>query len=130
MLRQLRGARFARCVVIPTLLVIVSGCHKWVDIELGPSLPDEVRVAATSSPTSWPCPYNPTRHDRFKIQSPRLVGDSLYHALSADPIPISSVCSVEEQVGAPLATVGLVFGLFLVGGVIGLAMTPSTIGGE
>ena len=114
MLTQLRRARFARYVVVPALLVLVSGCHKWTRIELGPQMPDRVRVSTTPTPTGAACPEN---HRTFEVDSPRVVADSLHHLMShSRPIPMSNICNLEKRVVDPVAA-----GFSVVGALAGLA---------
>lgn len=111
MLAQLRRARFVRYVVIPALLVLVSGCHKWVDVKLGPRMPDRVRVTTSAARTDSTCPDR----NRFEVHAPRVEPDGLHHRASHyRPIPLSRICSVEEEVSDPVATVFTVLGVLSV----------------
>jgi hypothetical protein len=119
MLTQFRRARFVRYVVVPTLLVLVSGCQKWVDIELGPQLPDRVRV--TQGPTGVECSREAPR---FEVYTPTVVGDTLTgratkETITVQPlVAVSDICGLEGRGGDTFATVAvtiLLLGVVAVG---------------
>ena len=126
MLIQLRRSRFGRYAAVPALIILTSGCHKWVDIELGPRMPDRVRVSTTRVPTQGSCPEG---YSRFEVDQPRLVDGHLHHLRSHNrPIPVASICKVEQQVSdagaTALAIVGGIAGLLLVGLAVYAATDP------
>lgn len=108
MLTQLRRSRFGRFTAIPAALILMSGCHKWVDIELGPQMPERVRVSTTRVPTQGWCPEG---HSRFEVDQPRVVDGRLHHLRShGRPIPVANICRVEQRVGDGAGTVFAVIG--------------------
>ena len=57
------------------------------------------------------------------MYGPRVIGDSLHHeGQPPGPIPVPSICGLEERVGDAVATVGMILGLTLIVGVLGTAM--------
>ena len=116
---QLRSARFVSYVVVPALLVLVSGCHKWTRIELGPQMPDRVRV--TYSDVS--CVDNPKRVTleetevlANQLQGTKRQGTVRGDRVSAVSIPRADICKVEGSAIEPVGTAMLsILGLALVG---------------
>ena len=119
MVTRLRRARCVRCVVIPTLLItFLSGCYKWSTIQLGPDLPDRVRVTYRSSQAGAACA------ERDEFDSPVILGDVLVSQRPAEAgtvrtsIPTSNICLLEQRIAdagrSGLALLGVVAGVGLV----------------
>ena len=123
---QLKRSQLVRRVVTPAALVsTLSACSKWVPVELGPNLPEQVRVSTHSVPvpTAGMCP---PRHETFRVDNPRLVADRLYFdGGEVRAVRVSSICRVEQRVHDEAATVtGVLLGFGALSGLIafGIAM--------
>jgi len=128
MLTRFRRSRPAHCAAFFALSVFTSGCYGWRPIELGPDLPEHVRISLSGSEDDAPC-LAP-----IEVRVPIVAGDSLYHSAGTqEPIPTSSICTVEERKAQPfrtvLAAIGIVGTVFLVTAGIALHQLSEDWGG-
>lgn len=137
MISSMTRPRFVRYGVTTILLVsFLAGCHRWTPIQLGPDLPDRVRVSYTSTSVIGACPED---RERVEFRSPFIVGDSLLGRTQAEPdtmaIATSNICLLEERRADPVrtalavvtGTIGVLSLVFVIGFQISCANDPNQL---